>query len=192
MALISKEKIASEANIILGGEPIADLDTDSREAEVMSNLIDLTFESLISEETWNFAIKDAVLSILNSTPNDPRYEYEGRLPINFIKLINVYDTSGSEIEEYDVVEGKILLNVKDVRIKYTYLPSNYDFPDYFRKLLVYTLASDACEAITGSTSLQNTLIQKAERQFKKARIADGSANDRKNHFNSGRITRGRY
>lgn len=184
MTIYSKESLCSAANILIGGDPISDLDDGTREAEVFSNLFDITFESLLSSTNWNFAQRDIQLSIESTPSPDKLFKYSAKLPLDFMRLVKLYSTSGIIINNFDISgDGTtIFLNEKEIFMKYMFKPKLFNLPGYFAETLTYKLASAAAEPLSGEGSLFDRITQRYLQLEKAAGIRDSSQDSKKSYW----------
>ena len=151
--------ITNRALTRIGAPTITSFDDGSREAEVMTQLYDHTFDTLITEAKWNFAVKDVELSSDVTTPTDPNFDYQYLVPSDYVQLVCVLSTSGMPIRDYTRQGDYILTNYNRVFAKYLYKPSETELPAWFINYLVVTLAHDSVENLVGVWRVQDSLAQ---------------------------------
>lgn len=191
MAIRSRESIASAASLICGLEPISDLDTDSREAQVLDGLFDFTFDSLIGKTSWNFNIEDVVLSKDSVTLTDNQWDFQYQLPLDFMESISLYDEGGTHGYDYHIQKDKLFTRLDAARLKYKKETTIVDVPAYFIEPFTFQLASNAAEALTGITGLSNKLATEAAQKLNVAITTDGRSMAAPTYWVKSRVTRGR-
>ena len=149
--------IVNRALTRIGAPTITDFTDGSREAEVMNELYDHTYEALLTEAFWNFAQKDQELTQEAKTPTDPNFTYQYLVPTDYIQGAYYYSTSGTRITDYLRQGERVLANVDRLFSKYLAKQSEADFPPWFVNYLVVKLAHDAAEALIGIGSVQDRL-----------------------------------
>lgn len=103
MAERTKTTVSNLALREIGTYRIEDFDTeDSAEAEVLRDVWDDTLRSCLSRHEWRFAMKQAQLQ-QGDTPT-ARYDYQYRLPADYVRLSVVSDQETMEPQtDWDVV-----------------------------------------------------------------------------------------
>lgn len=143
MTTTSQVEICSNALILIGDKPLANLNEDRDGAVVAKNLYETTVRSLLTSHRWRFAIKKASLSQLTTTPvNEWTYQYQ--LPTDHISTIRTYPSSS-----YEIFEDKLLSNNTSVELDYIFRINENYFPPYFTEALEYLMASKMCVPVTG-------------------------------------------
>jgi hypothetical protein len=167
--------ICNSAIILLGCEEMVAFDDGTAEAKVASQLYQDACEALICETEWTFATGQAKLDRLSDTP-EVNYEYAYQLPSNLLTVSAVTP----DYIDYDLFENNHLYTdfLGDVYVDYKFRPDESKFPAYFRQYLVLHLASLFAIPLTEDASKANQYASMADREGKKARLAD--ARQRKN------------
>ena len=153
MANNSDVSICNSALYLLGSSPIASLDPaadSSDKASLCRQFYDETRDAVLTAYPWNFAVRRAQLSLLDTTPSF-EFSYAHRLPNDpyCLRVLNVHDP---EIEWQ--IEGRDLLSDSQT-IKIRYIAQITDVSQYsylYRQAFSALLASKLCYGITGSTS----------------------------------------
>lgn len=119
----------------LGGNPISDLDEDSKEARLCKDAYEPTLREILASHKWNLAAKWAVLaedagySILDS-----RYTYAYTQPADFVRMWRGDDRD----TRYSKTGKRILSSTETLTIKYVYFNND---PSTYPPLFVIALAS---------------------------------------------------
>jgi hypothetical protein len=155
---LTKLQIINRSLTRLGAPTITALDGLTREAEVMEQLYDHIFEAILTETTWNFAIKDIELSLTLTTPTDPNYTKQYELPVDYLQTVKFYNVAGGAITGYARQGSQVLANVTRLFLKYTFKPAETELPAWFINYLVLKLAHNAQEALIGIGTVQDRLF----------------------------------
>lgn len=158
--MTTKVKICSNAALLVGCTPIADLTEDSTQARLILNLFDNVRDDLLRAHPWNFAIKRVTLSPLTTKPNHG-FNYEFNAPSDNLRLLGV---DSLHIGLGFQFEGrKILSNANTINLRYVFRNEDVSTwsPDFI-SAVQYELASQIAYPIAKSDSLRQTLEQKAQ------------------------------
>lgn len=149
-------QICSLAMEYLSDVAITSIDDPKTTPEyIAARWYDMTRRSLLRQHPWNFAIRrrniarDAVA---------PEYGYADAytLPIDFVRHLEILTTSGDEITDYEIEEGKLLCNNGGgaLYIRYVFDAQTVaKFDALFVDVLALELAMRICRKITGSNDL---------------------------------------
>jgi len=173
---MTKEKIATQAMLRIGGSPVTDFTANTREAQVVSNIYDTCKESLFNYAQWNFATNKKQLSQLSQTITDPYYQYVFSLPTDTVRILGVFDTNGDYHTDYSVENNKIYTTFSPAYLQFIELQTESSFPAFFTECLVAKLAFECAEALTGQGSTQERLYKEFTDKLRRARVADGQEN----------------
>jgi hypothetical protein len=149
--------IINKALSRIGAPTITSLDDGSREAEVMNELYESTYQSLLVEAPWTFARKDLELSQNVVDPIDQNFQYSYLLPTDYINIISFYSSGGSTEKYFSVQGDYVYSNLNRLFAKYIYQPSETELPAWFTNYLIVKLAYVSTEAIIGIGSVQDRL-----------------------------------
>jgi hypothetical protein len=160
-------------NLALGHlkiEPITDIETpNTNEESICARYYDITRQSVLESADWSFAVKRTTVAADTSTPAFGWDYQSGTLPADFLKLIGVYNSSGTlyintNNQYYDFEGNKILANFNGpYYIKY--LSDVTDVSKFDRMFVMnfsYALAVTMSEAFKTSATLLQVVIQKWE------------------------------
>lgn len=172
--------ICNLALIELKQAPIVQLDPATSMAEqVMALSYHQKRRSVLRKHPWNFAIKR--IAVTPSSSNVPEFGYSHGylLPVDFIRLVGVYDSEGLRIEptEYEIEDGKILYDGEDnteLNIRYVYdhkIVSKFD--SLFIDMFVIELAIAVAPRFSGTEQRQQILVKRLESIASEAKSIDG-------------------
>lgn len=158
--MANKTSICSDAALFLGSSPISDLEENTTQAMIFSNLFDDVVNDLLRVYPWSFALKRVRLSPLTSGPAFG-FKYEFNVPSDLIRLMAVYPKIPFKLES-----NKILADINSISVLYVFKNENIDAwsPDFIMAVK-YQLASQAAYPITKSDSRVQTLEQLAQRKL---------------------------
>lgn len=163
--------ICSNASLMLGGHPIADLNEPTDRARLASNLFEPVRDYVLRLHPWNCAIRRVSLAPLLDSPEfDFAYQYQ--LPSDYVRTLSVGE-SGAEWA-FKIESGKLLTDCNPLLLRYIFRNEN---PATWDGGLVWamTAAMKAVMAypITGSTSLEQLVDAALVDVLKRARAVDG-------------------
>jgi len=163
--------ICSNALLMLGAQPINDLADNNDRARLASNLYPQVRNSLIRSFPWNCCITRVALSPDVTTPAFD-WAYQFSLPGDFVKALACGE-AGSEVE-FKIEGRKLLSDSNPCYLRYIFRndnPATWD--DGLVNVLTLQMAESMAYAITQSASLRDSLAQRAELAFKRAKSVDG-------------------
>ncbi|MFA5165578.1 MAG: hypothetical protein WC481_08475 [Candidatus Omnitrophota bacterium] len=154
----SEVKIANLALTGVGASRITSLTEDSQQARVVSEMYAQVRDEVLRSHPWNFAVDRATLSILADAPAF-EYSYQFQLPVNCLRVLGAYDSSGDKIEDYKVEGRKLLCDDSAVYIKYIKRVTDAnEYDANFITLFGVRLSAEIAFPIANSASLgQNKL-----------------------------------
>ncbi len=153
-ALTTKISIVNSALQLLGSQSIASLQENSRGAKAMLRAYDSTFLAELRANTWNFAIKRALLVADAAAPifGKPR---SFPLPGDFLYLA-AGETTFSNPKRHDYqIEGNSIFTSEVSPLPIRYVSSNLnesDFDPLFATAFAISLAVACCEEVTNSNT----------------------------------------
>jgi hypothetical protein len=149
---ITKTDICNKALTLVGAAPITNIDDDTNNARVLSNVYETALRSILAECKWNFAVKRALLSVSADTVD--WYEigetYVYQKPADIIRIFETNDRNSVWREEGEY----ILSDTNGLGIRYVYYldnPSKY--PSLFVDALVDRLCADIAYIIVNSATI---------------------------------------
>jgi len=139
-------EIASNALILIGDNPISAFTEEGVGATAAANLYDQTYQSVLSEHPWTFALKEQLLNLLSQTPDDlTNYDKAYQLPVDLIRLWAIFPYS-----DYTIVGDKLYSNQSELLARYTFKQEETLLPAHFVKALEYKLAAEFAQLVTES------------------------------------------
>ena len=164
---LSKIDICNHALLKVGSETIASLDvsTSTDEGVIYSaKLCNILFDQALVETLrlypWNSVTKRASLTKLSDAPAF-KYQYQYPLPNDFVRLINVYDSTDAYDDRREwVIEGEnILCDYSSLYIKYIHKPQNVSVLDALAsQALICKLAMKLAVPLQLDDKLQQTIM----------------------------------
>lgn len=126
--------MASNALVLIGDDPISALSEDVAAANLYSN----TYEHVLSEHPWSFALKEQYLSRLTATPDrETGYSYAFQMPTDCIRLWAIMPSSN-----YRIVGDLLYSNTSKLLARYVYKVDETQLPAHVVKCVEYKLASE--------------------------------------------------
>ena len=171
--MASKVGIVNHALRRLGVPTITAFADSVKAARMADDSYDDHVEEIISEHTWNFALKRVELP---ASTTSPVWEYTNAFPVpsDSIRMLQV-DGEDEFANRWRVEEGVIVTN-KEAPLKVVYL-ARIDDPNAmtarFRNVVSTYLAWQWAEALTGDATLNNRLEREYRARLVMARSFDG-------------------
>lgn len=126
--------MASNALVLIGDDPISALSEDVAAA----NLYASTYEHVLSEHPWSFALKEQYLSRLSQAPDrETGYAYAFQIPPDLIRMWAIMPVS-----QYRIVGELLYSNTNTLLARYVYKVAETSLPAHFVKAMEYKLASE--------------------------------------------------
>jgi len=167
----TKIDLCSRALIKLGAQTIASFDEATAEAKVCSQLYEPTLESLLAAYPWRFALEKAELARLTQAPTAD-YQYAYQLPGDCVRVLSAGNGEKSQGLRYKIVGNMLHTNAERVIVSYISRPDETVFPPFFCNALIAKLAAEMCLPLTESTTRTEYMYQRAEEEFKTAKLTD--------------------
>ena len=163
---MNKAQIASNASMLVGAGQIQSLDDQPNQAELLKSIYDTTKVSLLMEEYWVFAKRQAVLQELAKTPNQP-YQVVYSTPADYLSYARnsegiQFEIFGTELHSYKHNDNE------PFTINYIANLSEALLPQFFINVLQYRLARDICMGLTDDNSKFQLLSRQKEVELDKA------------------------
>ncbi|HIG9580639.1 TPA: hypothetical protein ACYEKW_002006 [Escherichia coli] len=169
--MTSSVSICSNALLALGAHPINDFVEDTDHARLCSNLYPTVRNNLLRAHPWNCAIKRVVLSPVSDTPTFG-FRYQFSLPGDLIRVLSIGEPQDDI--PYRIEGNKLLANVNAVRLRYIFRNEDESTWDAaLVNVVEATMQAKLAYAVTGSTSLRDTLTQEAAYLLRQAKAIDG-------------------
>lgn len=167
--------ICSNALMMLGKAPIADLGDENDRAKYCANLYPPLRDALLRKHFWNCAIKRVLLS---PTGDAPAFDYTNQfqLPSDFLRVYQV-GTKKIPVDDFQLENRMILANVTALPLRYVW--KNEDENNWDTGLVqaaTHAMAAQLAYPLTQSTSLRDSLLQTAAQVLREAKAIDGQEN----------------
>lgn len=160
--------IASNALLLIGDEPISAFTDPGAGATVAANLYPTTYERVLSEHPWSFALKEQQLSRLSQQPDSiTGFTYAFQIPTDLIRMWAMFPYSN-----YTIVGDLIYSNETELLARYVYKPDETKLPAHFVNALEYKLASEFAISVTEDNAMAELYEQKYFRAVATARSVD--------------------
>ena len=167
----TKIDLCSRALVKLGANPIASFNEATAEAKVCTQLYEPTVESLLAAYPWRFALEKAGSARLVSTPTAD-YQYAYQLPNDCVRVLSAGNGSTSQGLQYKIIGNTLHTNAEQVVISYIARPDESTFPPFFSNALIARLGAELCLPLTESTTRTDYMYNRAEEEFKAAKLTD--------------------
>jgi len=167
----TKIDLCSRALVKLGANTISSFNEATAEAKVCTQLYEPTVESLLAAYPWRFALDKAILARLISKPTAD-YQYAYQLPADCVRVLSAGNGIKSQGIKYKIVGNTLHTNAEKVVISYIARPDETTFPPFFTNALIARLAAELCLPLTESTTRTDYMYQRAEEEFKIAKLTD--------------------
>ena len=151
--MASKVDICNLALTRLATARITSLSDGTVSAKDCNAIYELVAEQVMGLGPWPSCIRRVELAALASTP-EYEYTYEYTLPTNprCLRIISINESKPGEIN-YDIENGKLLIDESTVKIKYiAYLSDSNSYDIYLRQAIVDHLVAELIYTKTGSLS----------------------------------------
>lgn len=165
---MTKIEICNHALLNIGADTIASLDTNSNtddgvvySAKLCNTFFNQALEEVLRTHKWNSAMKRASLARLSEAPAF-KFKYKYQLPIDYIRIINVYDTpEANSVKTEWVVEGNtILCDYDAVYLSYVSKVEDVNTLDAFlTQAIIQKLAIKLSVPMQLDRAMKNDLIQ---------------------------------
>ena len=184
--MTSSIKMASNALVLLGDEPLSSFDDATAGATIANQLYETSYLAILSNFRWRFATKTIQLSRL-STKQDSIYSFAFQLPSDLLYLIKVDNSS-----KYEIYGNELHSNHNTIIIDYIYRVDETNLPPYFIKMFEFYLAMQFSIPLTGDIEKSNFYRLAYEVEMKRARFSDSTQRPSDAITASNRYTKVRY
>lgn len=161
---LTKLDIANNALIRIGDKTIESFDNTDKNTVLINQVFKQVLSEVLREYIWNCATARASL-VPNAISPPFGYTYAYDLPIDYIRLIQVYDANGRFDQNIDwcIEDNKILCNEPVMNIRYIkYMEDTLQFDSLCTSALINKLAQKIAFSKTNSSKLVNELINEYE------------------------------
>lgn len=164
-------EICNIALLQLGCEPISSFDEGTTEATIMSNLYQITKQSLLCKYPWRFCTFDADLACLSEKPKSD-YKYIYQLPTNFLMVRGLRGSRANYEVDFGLAANHIVTDAQDVTLTYTCNIADNLLPIYFINVLANNLSARSCLALTEDTQKTSLWHKIFDDSYRDARSQD--------------------
>ena len=167
---VSDVSICNQAIYQLGGKTISALSDSTEAARKCNAVYSQVRDALLRAHPWNFAIKEAELSVLVETP-EYSFDYYYELPSDCLRVVH------SDLDKVDIayeIHGqKLATNATSVCIKYiAQITDETTFDSVFVDLFAARLAAELSFAFTNSRTVEQQKWEIYKEKFSQATGAD--------------------
>jgi len=153
---VTKVEIANRALTKIRAQPLTTFQDGTAQADVVDQVYDSFAQNILTIGNWHFATKKQQLSQSTTTPIN-QWSYIYNLPADFLKLITVWDSSGTHIlsvNEFELYEERNLYsNLDGLWIDYLYYINESYWPPHFVEFAITALAAELAMPITGDANM---------------------------------------
>lgn len=147
-------------------------DENTAEARQCARFWESNRDATLSESPWKGSRKVAELSLDETAPDDPNWDYQYTLPADFIREIEVVNASGYAVN-YTLVGGKLYANNDEVFMKYVFKQTD---TTKYHPLLIEAMACRLAHLISmplsGSKTLKKLMWEEYQYTLTQARTAN--------------------
>jgi hypothetical protein len=156
--------MASNALILIGDDPINALSENT----AASNLYNDTYQLVLSQHPWTFALKEQFLSKLTQAPDrETGYSTAFRRPTDLIRLWALLN-----VRDYKIVGENIYANSNTAFARYVHKVDESYLPSQVVKTIEYKLASELSISVAEDEQKAQIFEQKYIAQLGQAMAAD--------------------
>lgn len=169
--MASKVDICSNASLLVGEDAISALPGNTRAGKVCHNLYDRQRNTLLAMHPWRFAHNQVELARLVDVPAfTTEWAYAYQLPTNFGRLTKIEGGS-----DYNILADKLLSNQTSVKIEYSFIPDEADFPDWFAVVLEARMAKLLSLAVTDDDTKHLRFVDAERKALVEAKAIDNQS-----------------
>lgn len=161
----SQTQIINKALVLCGAATITNINDGTPNANALSNVYDISLQSILSECKWNFCtVRASLTQVATESPTYPAFLYPGEsfvyaLPTGVIRIWAVNPGNAMWREE----SGQLISDSANLQILYTFYDNNPgDYPSYFLDAFVDKLCSDIAYMIINSAQIAEAFVKKYE------------------------------
>ena len=163
---MNRVSIANLALSNLGESPIQNLTDDNARARICTQRIDDVIRSILRMHDWNSAMNRIALTNVGVPLFGFNYTFQ--LPVDFIKIVDVWPVS-----RYRIQADTLLSNETEINILYVYEPTDINTLDVLlAEAIALKLTVEISETLTGKDGLKDRMMQKFVLALQEARSAN--------------------
>lgn len=157
----SQTQIINKSLVLVGASTIVSISDNSPNAIALSNVYELSLQSILAECKWNFCTTRSTLSVSGTSPAwfnvGEAFVYD--LPSNVIRIWATNPATANWREE----SGQIISDTANLGILYTFYDDTPgDYPSYFLDAFIDKLCSDIAYLIVNSAQIAEVFVKKYE------------------------------
>lgn len=152
--------ILNKACVLVGANTVVSINDESPQANALSNVYEISLQSILSECKWNFCTSRATLSVAPTNSVQFLYPSEQFIYYKPNNVIRIHDTypAGSYFREES---GLIISDTAGLGLLYTYYDDNpNDYPSYFLDAFIDKLCSDIAYLIINNAQVAEAFVKK--------------------------------
>lgn len=171
---VTTTQVCNLALMKLGQEAISIISDTTDKAAVMCNTIfALLRDEMLRQHPWNFAMSRAQLTASVVDAPDFEFSYFYALPDDFLRLLRLYN----DRTRFQIEGTNILTDSDTVDILYiAQMEDPTDWDPLFREAFATRLAAEISFGLTGSATLQQSLMSDYMDKLQKAKTVDAQEN----------------
>lgn len=159
----SQTQIINKALVLCGAATVISITDNSPNAIALSNVYELSLQSILAECKWNFCTTRAKFSVVPSSSTKypaflyPREAFVYAIPVGVIRIWQTSPATAQIREE----NGQLISDTANLGIMYTFYDDDpNDYPSYFLDALIDKLCSDIAYQIINSAGIAEAFIKK--------------------------------
>jgi hypothetical protein len=167
--------IANLALDLIGSRFIASLDEGTKESKAITRNYDSCRQAVLRDYPWNFATDRIILDTPDATPPAFGYTYRFALPLGFIRVHTVYDSSGCVLGPgtYTLESGWLFTDHSVVWLRFVFdMDDTTRFDPLFDEALSAYLAWKIAYLVSASETRQKELYAAYVKLLSKAKFVD--------------------
>lgn len=170
---VSQEQVCNLALLKLGADTITTITEDTKMGRLCNTLFVLLRDEMLRQHPWNFAMGRAQLVANTLDAPDFEFKYFYALPDDYLRLIRIYnDRCRFKLEGGNILTDSSTLDI--IYIQQMDDPTDWD--PLFREAFATRLAAELAVSVTGSNTLQQSLMAEYEHKLQKAKTVDAQEN----------------
>ena len=166
----SKVQIANLALMHVGENAITSFADETNAARAIDQVYDVVRDAVLTDHTWNFAIKRLALSRDTGTPIFD-FTYRFNLPTDYLRLVSIEDLPDYKISGQFIETDSDAINIK--YIAENDIPNEYD--SMFVMSLALRLGATIAERLTQSSALGKELMEAYAISLRDAKTVDAQS-----------------
>lgn len=158
-------QILNKALVLVGAQTIVSINDNSPNAIALTNVYQISLQSILAECKWNFCTKRFMPSVIaSSSTTYPAFLYPGEIVVYELPsdVIRIWGTNPA-VAQIREESGQLISDTVNLGIIYTFYDDNPgDYPSYFLDAFIDKLCSDIAYLIVNSSNIAEAFIKKYE------------------------------